>query len=112
MRDEQELRRYWVEQLQQQQTMGKTYLESFELWSVEPARQEPAISNAANQIGLFLYVAALYAEAEPLMRRALEIDEHSFGKDHPNVARDLNNWPSCSRYQPAGRGRAAHAPRP
>ena len=25
------------------------------------------------------------------MRRALEIDEASFGKDHPNVARDLNN---------------------
>jgi tetratricopeptide (TPR) repeat protein len=29
--------------------------------------------------------------AEPLMRRALEIDETSFGHDHPNVARDLNN---------------------
>jgi hypothetical protein len=25
------------------------------------------------------------------MRRALEIDERSFGKDHPNVAIDLNN---------------------
>ena len=25
------------------------------------------------------------------MRRALEIDEKSFGPDHPNVARDLNN---------------------
>ena len=25
------------------------------------------------------------------MRRALDIDEHSFGKDHPAVARDLNN---------------------
>jgi tetratricopeptide (TPR) repeat protein len=31
------------------------------------------------------------AEAEPLMRRALKIDEHSFGQNHPNVARDLNN---------------------
>jgi hypothetical protein len=31
------------------------------------------------------------AEAEPLMRRALAIDEQSFGPDHPNVARDLNN---------------------
>jgi len=31
------------------------------------------------------------AEAEPLMRRALKIDEDSFGQDHPNVARDLNN---------------------
>ena len=31
------------------------------------------------------------SEAEPLMRRALAIDEKSFGPDHPNVARDLNN---------------------
>ena len=30
-------------------------------------------------------------EAEPLMRRALAIDENSFGKDHPNVAIRLNN---------------------
>jgi hypothetical protein len=31
------------------------------------------------------------AEAEPLMRRTLKIDEDSFGQDHPKVARDLNN---------------------
>jgi hypothetical protein len=31
------------------------------------------------------------SEAEPLYRRALAIDEKSFGPDHPNVARDLNN---------------------
>ena len=30
-------------------------------------------------------------EAEPLMRRALAIDEASYGPDHPNVAIDLNN---------------------
>ena len=32
-----------------------------------------------------------YAEAEPLYRRALAIDEQSYGPDHPNVASDLNN---------------------
>jgi tetratricopeptide (TPR) repeat protein len=31
------------------------------------------------------------AEAEPLMRRALDIDEKSFGHEHPNVAIRLNN---------------------
>jgi len=31
------------------------------------------------------------AEAEPLMRCALAIDEQSFGAEHPSVARDLNN---------------------
>lgn len=34
---------------------------------------------------------ALHAEAEPLYRRALAIDEKSFGPDHPEVATDLNN---------------------
>jgi len=31
------------------------------------------------------------AEAEPLIRRALAIDEKSFGEKHPNVAIGLNN---------------------
>ena len=30
-------------------------------------------------------------EAEPLMRRALDIAEQSLGPDHPNVATSLNN---------------------
>src|SRR5205814_175231 len=34
------------------------------------------------------------AEAEPLMRRALAIDECSFGMGHPSVARDLFNLAS------------------
>ena len=42
-------------------------------------------------VGLLLETKAQFAEAEPLMRRALEIDEKSFGNDHPDVARDLNN---------------------
>jgi tetratricopeptide (TPR) repeat protein len=44
-----------------------------------------------NEIAEVYYYNALYHNAEPLMRRALEIDEKSFGKDHPDVARDLNN---------------------
>jgi hypothetical protein len=32
-----------------------------------------------------------FDEAEPLMRRALTIDEQSYGPDHPRVATDLNN---------------------
>lgn len=31
------------------------------------------------------------SEAEPLMRRALAIDEDSFGAQHPEVAIDLHN---------------------
>jgi tetratricopeptide (TPR) repeat protein len=44
-----------------------------------------------NQVGLLLRAKALYAEAEPLYRRALAIDETSYGPDHPEVATDLNN---------------------
>jgi tetratricopeptide (TPR) repeat protein len=45
----------------------------------------------ANQYAVFLYARANYTQAEPLYRRALAIDEASFGPDHPDVARDLNN---------------------
>jgi tetratricopeptide (TPR) repeat protein len=44
-----------------------------------------------NQLGALLWAKALHAQAEPLMRRALVIDEASLGKDHPTVAIDLNN---------------------
>jgi tetratricopeptide (TPR) repeat protein len=44
-----------------------------------------------NQLGTQLYFKAAYSDAEPLMRRALAIDEASYGSDHPDVARDLNN---------------------
>jgi hypothetical protein len=40
---------------------------------------------------VFLGARANYTQAEPLYRRALAIDEASFGPDHPVVARDLNN---------------------
>jgi hypothetical protein len=93
-RDEEELRSYWVEQLHEQQTMGKAYLGSFEAWSQEPGRQEWHISYAANELALFLLAAALHAEAEPLMRRALAIDEKSFGAVHPTVAVRINNLAS------------------
>ncbi len=45
-----------------------------------------------NQLGALLHAKADYAEAEPLFRRALAIDEKSYGLDHPNVAIDLNNF--------------------
>ncbi|CAM9524664.1 unnamed protein product, partial [Ectocarpus sp. 13 AM-2016] len=32
-----------------------------------------------------------YDEAEPLYRRSLAIDEEAFGRDHPDVATNLNN---------------------
>jgi len=44
-----------------------------------------------NEMAAIYFENAKYEEAEPLIQRALAIDEKSFGKDHPKVARDLNN---------------------
>lgn len=42
-------------------------------------------------VGSYYEAKALRGRAEPLMRRALEIDEKAYGPDHPRVAIDLNN---------------------
>jgi tetratricopeptide (TPR) repeat protein len=44
-----------------------------------------------SQLGTLYSAKAQHAEAEPLIRRALILSEHSFGKVHPNVASVLNN---------------------
>ncbi|MFY9824086.1 MAG: tetratricopeptide repeat protein [Thermoanaerobaculia bacterium] len=44
-----------------------------------------------NNLAQLLYAKSLLAEAEPLMRRALEIQEKIFGPEHPMVATYLNN---------------------
>jgi tetratricopeptide (TPR) repeat protein len=44
-----------------------------------------------NQLGMLLQAKARYREAEPLFRRALAIDETSYGPDDPDVAIRLNN---------------------
>jgi tetratricopeptide (TPR) repeat protein len=48
-------------------------------------------STALNNLAGLLKATNRLAEAEPLVRRALAIDETSYDNDHPNVARDLNN---------------------
>ena len=42
-------------------------------------------------LGLLFLNKAQYQHAEPLMRRALSIDEASFGMEHPTVTISLNN---------------------
>lgn len=42
-------------------------------------------------LGVLLKEKSLYSEAEPLMRRALAIDETAFGSDHPNTTTSLGN---------------------
>jgi tetratricopeptide (TPR) repeat protein len=56
-----------------------------------PAALAAPLAHLLNQMFTYLYARADYAQAEPLMRRALAIDETSFGTDHPKVAIRLNN---------------------
>ena len=111
-RDQDELMGYWV-WLGEEREMGEIYLESFETWSREPGRQDTEIASSANHLAFFLFHASLYAEAEPLWRRALAIFERSFGANPPKVATALNNLAALlTGHQPARGGRTAHAPRP
>ena len=72
----------------------------------------PNVATDLNNLAQLLQATNRLAEAEPLMRRALAIDEKSFGPEHPNVAIDLNNLAAAAPgHEPAGRGRAADAPR-
>lgn len=48
-------------------------------------------SRLMNELGAYLDSRDIHAEAEPLKRRALAIDEAVLGGNHPDVARDLNN---------------------
>ena len=50
-----------------------------------------AVAIRLNNLARLLQDTNRLAEAEPLMRRALAIDEKSYGPDHPNVAIHLNN---------------------
>ena len=47
-----------------------------------------------SNLAQLLVKKVLYHEAEPLMRRALSIDETIYGPDHPQVATDLSNLAS------------------
>jgi tetratricopeptide (TPR) repeat protein len=69
-------------------------------WEIEPLRalaelwierERDQASWLANSVGIRLHALARWAESEPLMRRALAIDEAAYGPDHPTVAIRLNN---------------------
>ncbi|MCW9034494.1 MAG: FxSxx-COOH system tetratricopeptide repeat protein [Rhodospirillales bacterium] len=49
------------------------------------------VARVFNQIGFYRAIRADNLEAESLYKKAVAIDEAAFGKDHLNVARDLNN---------------------
>ena len=55
------------------------------------------VARASNDLAQLLQHTNRFGEAEPLMRRALEIDEAALDKRHPNVAIRLNNLATLLR---------------
>ena len=63
------------------------------------------MATALGNLAQLLQNTGRATEAEPLMRRALDIDEASFAPDHPTVAISLNNYALLLLYE----GRFAEA---
>ena len=69
-------------------------------WELEPfaalaglwdETNHPRAAWLLNHAGLRWLHLAEWSQSEPLMRRAVAIDEHRLGPEHPDVARDLND---------------------
>ncbi|MBD2161203.1 tetratricopeptide repeat protein [Limnothrix sp. FACHB-1083] len=69
--------------------------------------QEPSknLATSLNNLAALYYSQGQYEAAEPLYRRALEIQERVLGADHPDTAASLNNLAELYRSQ--GRYEAA-----
>ena len=89
-RDKDELRRYWVD-TKAQGIMGSQYPPAFAAWETATNPPDHLISYAASQLAYFLNEMSLHTAADPLMKRALAIDETIYGSEHPKVAISLNN---------------------
>ncbi len=53
------------------------------------------MATSLNNLALLYQTQGKYAEAEPLYKRSLAIDEKAFGPDHLKVATCLRNMAEC-----------------
>ncbi len=63
------------------------------------------LATSLNNLALLYKAQGRYAEAEPLYKRSLAIDEKALGPEHPDVATSLNNLAELYR----ARGKYAEA---
>ena len=59
--------------------------------------QDPRLATSLNNLALSIHDQGKYAEAEPLYKRAIAIDEKALGPEHPNVAMSLENYAALLR---------------
>ena len=88
-RDSGELMRHWV-WLGNEREMGSAYLAPFRKWCQEP-RTADTLAYGASHLAFFLNTAALYTDAEPIMREVLAMAEHRLGLQHRDLVAHLNN---------------------
>ena len=62
---------------------------------------DAAVSLSLNVVGMFCAAQARYAEAEPLFKRSIELQEKTLGRDHPDTAIVINNL--AALYMKQGR---------
>ena len=55
------------------------------------------MATSLNNLALLYQAQGKYAEAEPLVKRALAIYEKALGPEHPDVARSLENYAALLR---------------
>jgi len=60
-------------------------------WTIVLRQKKPEAVHLLRDIGGYLYERAQYAEAEPLLQRALAIAEEQVGASHPETATGLSN---------------------
>jgi len=84
-----ELHGFWIP-LKKKYNAGEEYREALSAHEACLSDKQ-GIAPVLTGVALFHLEAADHQSAEPLMRRALEIDEKSFGHEHPRVAIHLNN---------------------
>src|SRR3989442_7451674 len=92
-RDQNELLGYWI-WLQEERTMGALYRRAFSQWESLGANtlaSETRRCYVANKLGIYLWHAGLYEEAESLYRSALEKLTTALREDYPDVLNIINN---------------------
>ena len=71
--------------------LGATLIVSGGCAHITPETGDLAEAERLNREGLALYSSGKYADAEPLLRRALAIRELALGPEHPDLALSLNS---------------------
>ena len=69
-----------------------SFREALDIFEIDPGPKTPVTATCLNKLSLLLLYRDAFHEAEPLMRRALEIREKLYGeRPHPDLAASLGN---------------------